>query len=407
MHRKLKYLAGIIIIVLSVYVCFKYLIVYVWPFALGVLIALVMEKPVNVIYEWLVRNVGMVRSTACKTNTKNLNNTNNYNSTKDLNNLNNIKNLYETENIEKVKVNRNTRYTTNAQRKEHRIKSIIATIIISVISIIIIILLIVATITGANEVSSFLKNWNYNTIGIRQQMARICLDADEFLGLECGKCLDTLIMCGRKVTGIMPEKIFHISVPVIKNIVVAAGGIVVSFISVIYLSTGLDNIRVQIKKSVYADEIHMLTAEVKKLINVYFKVELKIMFINMVISMIAFFIVRSQYAVVLGIFVGIVDALPVFGTGTILIPWVLFSVIMKRYFSAGVLLIAYIITYFVREIMESKCMGDKLGISPFMMLVVIFVGLLAYGIPGFITGPVSYVIIKALVKRLNVAVFRT
>ena len=40
--------------------------------------------------------------------------------------------------------------------------------------------------------------------------------------------------------------------------------------------------------------------------------------------MAAFFIIRSPYSVVLGIIVGIVDALPVFGTGTILIPWAVF-----------------------------------------------------------------------------------
>ena len=50
---------------------------------------------------------------------------------------------------------------------------------------------------------------------------------------------------------------------------------------------------------------------------------------------------------------------------------------------------------------RSKSMGDRLGISPFTMLVIIFTGLLVYGVAGFITGPVSYVIIKALVIRLR------
>ena len=48
-----------------------------------------------------------------------------------------------------------------------------------------------------------------------------------------------------------------------------------------------------------------------------------------------------------------------------------------------------------------ESMGDRLGISPFTMLVIIFTGLLVYGVAGFITGPVSYVIIKALVIRLR------
>ena len=114
-----------------------------------------------------------------------------------------------------------------------------------------------------------------------------------------------------------------------------------------------------------------------------------------------FFIIKSPYAVMLGIIVGVVDALPVFGTGTILIPWMLFNLIMKNFLSAVVVLVTYVITYFVREIMESKCMGDRMGIAPFTMLAVIYIGILVYGIPGFITGPVSFVIIKALVLRLR------
>ena len=55
--RKLKYLVGIIIITLAVYVSFKYLLVYVWPFVLGVLVALIVEKPVNSISGWIYKGV--------------------------------------------------------------------------------------------------------------------------------------------------------------------------------------------------------------------------------------------------------------------------------------------------------------------------------------------------------------
>lgn len=424
--RKLKYLVGIIIITLAVYVSFKYLLVYVWPFVLGVLVALIVEKPVNSISGWIYKGVrkNKDRTRKDKDETRKdkggIEGSDNSGRNNDINKCPGDRNHYSKNNINQNDKSRNNAYKNgmyqnnarsynehksndkkNKKHPEHRIKSIIATIIMSVITIIIVVLLILAVITGANEVSSFLKNWDYNTIGIRQQTARICLQTDEFLGLEGGCCLDTLIMCGRKVAGIMPEKIFHISVPVIKNVVIVAGGLVVGFISVIYLSADMNEVRLQVRKSVFVEEIYMLWGEVKRLINIYFKVELRIMLINSLISMAAFFIIRSPYAVVLGIIVGIVDALPVFGTGTILIPWAVFSVIMRNYWAAGVLLVAYVITYFVREIMESKCIGDRLGISPFAMLVIIFVGLLAYGIPGFITGPVSYVIIKALVGRLR------
>lgn len=69
--------------------------------------------------------------------------------------------------------------------------------------------------------------------------------------------------------------------------------------------------------------------------------------------------------------------------------------------NAVILVVLYIVTYFVREIMESKCMGDRMGIAPFTMLAVIYIRILVYGVVGFILGPISYCIIKALVLYLK------
>lgn len=62
----------------------------------------------------------------------------------------------------------------------------------------------------------------------------------------------------------------------------------VGFISVIYLSADMNEVRLQVRKSVFVEEIYMLWGEVKRLINIYFKVELRIMLINSLISMAAF-----------------------------------------------------------------------------------------------------------------------
>lgn len=43
---RIKFLFGIAVIVAAVYISFKYLIVYVWPFVIGVFIAVILEKKV-------------------------------------------------------------------------------------------------------------------------------------------------------------------------------------------------------------------------------------------------------------------------------------------------------------------------------------------------------------------------
>ena len=53
--------------------------------------------------------------------------------------------------------------------------------------------------------------------------------------------------------------------------------------------------------------------------------------------MLAFAILKNPYAIVLGIIIGIIDALPVFGTGTVLIPWILISFLIRNYRYAVIL----------------------------------------------------------------------
>lgn len=351
---RIKFLFGIAVIVAAVYISFKYLIVYVWPFVIGVFISVILEKKVIYLSDKLY--IG----------------------------------------LDKI-LGWNKRITI----KKKKCQGIAATIIVSLIFVVLLALFSFIIFKGVDEFSRLLRNLDYNLIAVKQLTARMCFDADAFLGLEGGCCLESLIACGHKLMSIMPEKIILISAPVVKNAVIIVGGIVVCFIAVIYLVSDLQKFRDNIRQVVFYEEIRMIWKEVRRLINIYFKVQLRIMLINSGLCMLAFAILKNPYAIVLGIIIGIIDALPVFGTGTVLIPWILISFLIRNYRYAVILLMAYIITYFVREIMESKSMGDRLGISPFTMLVIIFTGLLVYGVAGFITGPVSYVIIKALVIRLR------
>ena len=65
----------------------------------------------------------------------------------------------------------------------------------------------------------------------------------------------------------------------------------------------------------------------RNLINVYFRVQLIIMSINIVVCSTAFLMIGNPYAILLGVLTGIIDALPIFGTGTVLIPWAVGSLL--------------------------------------------------------------------------------
>lgn len=348
-RQKLQYISGIVIITVSVIAGFKYVFPFVAPFVIAYAVAVMIEKPVN--------------------------------------------------RLAKVFKGR---------------KMIASAVIVILFSAVLCVGIGLAAYFGLAEIKSFIKNYEYNMVTFRQTAARICFNMDGWLGLSDGQCLDFICRCMEKfektvdnggVSQIM-TKVVTISVPAVIKTITVTGSVIICFISVVYLAVVIDNVRDWKKENVFRMEIKAVSDSLYRLIQVYFKIEALILVINSILCIIALLIIKNSYAVVLGILIGIVDMLPVFGTGTVLLPWALFELVNKNVTSAAVLVSAYVMTYFVREIMESKCLGDKTGIPPFVMLMVIFLGIMIYGIMGFILGPVSYCIMKALILHLKIEIER-
>ena len=347
-RQKLQYISGIVIITVSVIAGFKYVFPFVAPFVIAYAVAVMIEKPVN--------------------------------------------------RLARVFKGR---------------KMIASAVIVILFSAVLCVGIGLAAYFGLAEIKSFIKNYE-NMVTFRQTAARICFNMDGWLGLSDGQCLDFICRCMEKfektvdnggVSQIM-TKVVTISVPAVIKTITVTGSVIICFISVVYLAVVIDNVRDWKKENVFRMEIKAVSDSLYRLIHVYFKIEALILVINSILCIIALLIIKNPYAVVLGILIGIVDMLPVFGTGTVLLPWALFELVNKNVTSAAVLVSAYVVTYFVREIMESKCLGDKTGIPPFVMLMVIFLGIMIYGIMGFILGPVSYCIMKALILHLKIEIER-
>lgn len=267
---------------------------------------------------------------------------------------------------------------------------------------------------GIGEIKALVRNFDYYMIVVRQTAARICLNIDGWFGLVDGCCMEFLCRCAERFVAAFTNdggsqvmgQVMRVSLPVVIKIIAVTGAVIVSLMSVVYLSNLLERIRIWRRETIFYREAAVVTDSLRRLLNVYFKVQLIIMLINATLCVAGLMLIKNPYAVVIGILIGLIDALPIFGTGTVLLPWALFLLIAKNYTGAAVLISVYLITYFVREIMESKCMGDRMGIAPFTMLMVIFIGLMVYGIMGFILGPVSYCIIKALILYLKTVLER-
>lgn len=134
----------------------------------------------------------------------------------------------------------------------------------------------------------------------------------------------------------------------------------------------------------------------------YLKAQIIIMGIIMLLCVAGIWISGSSGSPVLaGIGIGCLDALPVFGTGTVFVPWILIRVIQKEYTSAVILAVTYGVCMVTREFLEPKLIGNRLGVFPILILMSVYVGVKLYGVGGILLGPMSVLLIQELWGRVE------
>lgn len=128
----------------------------------------------------------------------------------------------------------------------------------------------------------------------------------------------------------------------------------------------------------------VIISSFKQAVGGYFKAQFKIMGVVFAILLIGFFILKVKYAVLLALLFSFLDFLPFLGTGTALIPWALFTLLIQDYRMTVGLLIIYVVSQAVRQLIQPKIVGDTVGVSPIATLIYIFIGYRIKGVAGMI-----------------------
>ena len=83
----------------------------------------------------------------------------------------------------------------------------------------------------------------------------------------------------------------------------------------------------------------------------------------------------NPYFIMAGIGIGILDALPIFGTGTVLLPWAVWSAVTGEWRQAGILAALYAVCYVCAADSGGAMMGGQVGLSSLETLAAVYVGL--------------------------------
>lgn len=102
----------------------------------------------------------------------------------------------------------------------------------------------------------------------------------------------------------------------------------------------------------------------------------------------------------MALLIAFADALPIVGSGTIMLPWAVVSAFNGNINLALALVILFIAITIVRQLLEPKVVSNQIGIHPIFTLIAMYTGYKVMGIIGMLIGPIIIIILKPIFETL-------
>lgn len=127
--------------------------------------------------------------------------------------------------------------------------------------------------------------------------------------------------------------------------------------------------------------------------------QLRLAGVTLVILLLGLMILRIPYAPLWAVGISLVDAFPVLGTGTVLLPWALICYLQADRARAMGLAAIYVVISLTRSVLEPKLVGRQLGLDPLVTLFALYAGYKLWGLGGMIIAPLLAVTVAQLLPE--------
>ena len=180
---------------------------------------------------------------------------------------------------------------------------------------------------------------------------------------------------------------------------------VISIVAACFITADYDFIRQFVKAQLTeskARDVSRAIILLKSSLGKMGKAYLSIICITFIELSVGFYVLRllgifsSSYIAIISLVTAIIDIIPVLGTGTILLPWIAYSLLTGNFAMAIGLGIMYATITVIRQIIEPKFVAGQLGLPPFLTISAMYVGLKVFGVLGMFIAPMIIIMLKLL-----------
>ncbi|NLX94253.1 MAG: sporulation integral membrane protein YtvI [Clostridiales bacterium] len=192
--------------------------------------------------------------------------------------------------------------------------------------------------------------------------------------------------------------------------------IIISIVACFFMTADYDTLTGFIKRQLPANKMEAVASTKKITMSAMGKLGksyallMLLTFVEMVVGLNILRMVglyKSSFLLATAVIVAVVDIVPILGTGSILIPWAIYSLISgSTGFGIG-LIVLYVFIYIVRQMAEPKLVADNLDLPPILALMGMYIGAKLFGFIGLFLLPLTLMFLKILNKEGAVHLWKT
>lgn len=182
----------------------------------------------------------------------------------------------------------------------------------------------------------------------------------------------------------------------IRQLLSIIGVLAVTMIATMLLAKDYDSILAFMGAHEGSRTVLEIVLRVLRYVATFVKAQVIIMISIAAVCSLSLFFAGVENGVWFGILAGVLDALPFIGTGIVLVPLAIWQLFSGFYWKAAVCVIIYIVCALLREFLEPKLIGQKVGVYPVAILIAVYAGLKLFGLWGIVKGPIGLVLIMQI-----------
>ncbi len=246
---------------------------------------------------------------------------------------------------------------------------------------------------GYNYITSYIDKLNFDNLQIPEKLEEIFKNSASNLLETISKWItDFLTVVISKISSIGTVGIYTI----------------VTILATYFICADRLYILDQIEHHFPKDWVKKFSKNVKKIIQLlggYLKAEVILIVINFMLVLIGLFLFKIfglnvGYPLLMALLIAFADALPIVGSGTILLPWAIITAMNGDINLALALFILLVVITIIRQLLEPKVVSNQIGIHPIFTLIAMYTGYKAMGVIGLLIGPIIIIILKPIFETL-------